>query len=70
MRKQKAYYMDSSKGKSRMRIKLVSDILDNALFEFVCKGFSPSKGEKKFQHMTDFGYIGHPPDVQVAFLVC
>jgi hypothetical protein len=38
--------MDSLKGKSRMRIKLMPDILDDALFEFACKGLSPSKGEK------------------------
>jgi hypothetical protein len=62
--------MDSLKGKSRMRIKLMSDILDDAVFEFACKGLSPSKGEKKFQHVIDFSCIGHPPDDLVAFLVC
>jgi hypothetical protein len=48
----------------------MSDILDNALFEFACKGLSPSKGEKKFQHVIDFGCVGHPPDDPVSFLVC
>jgi hypothetical protein len=61
--------MESLKGKSRMRIKLMSDILDDALFEFACKGLSPSKGEKKFQHVTNFGCVGHPPDDPVAFRV-
>jgi hypothetical protein len=62
--------MDSLKGKSRMRIKLISDILDDALFEFACKGLSPRKGVKKFQHMTDFGCVWHPPDDPAAFIVC
>jgi hypothetical protein len=69
-RKQKVYYMDSLKGKSRMRIKLMSDNLHGSLFEFACKGLSPSKGEKKFQYVIDFGCLGHPPDERVAFLVC
>jgi hypothetical protein len=61
--------MDSMKDKSRTRIKLLSDLLDVALLEFVCKGLFPSKGEKKFQHMTNLCCIGHPPDDPVTFLL-
>jgi hypothetical protein len=47
MRKQKTYYMDSLKDKSRMRIKLISDILDDELFKFACNELSPRKKETK-----------------------
>jgi hypothetical protein len=61
--------MDSIEGTSRMRIKLISGLLDNALFEFSGKGPSTSKGEEKFQHVTDFGCVWQPPDIQVAYLL-
>jgi hypothetical protein len=47
MRKQKTYYMDSLKDKSRMRIKLISDILHGELFKFACNELSPRKKETK-----------------------
>jgi hypothetical protein len=49
--------MDSMEGISRMRIKLISGLLDYALFEFSGKGPSISKGEENFQHVTDFGCV-------------
>jgi hypothetical protein len=58
--------MDSMEGTSRMRIKLISGLVDNALFEILGKGPSTSKGEEKFQHVTDFGCARQPLDVPVA----
>jgi hypothetical protein len=62
--------MDSMEGTSRIRIKLISGLLDNVVFEFLGKGPLTTKGEEKFQHVTDFGCIWQPPDVLVAYLLC
>jgi hypothetical protein len=62
--------MNFMEGTSKMRIKLISGLLDNALFEFLGKGPSTSKGEEKLQHVTDFGCVRQPPDVPVAHLLC
>jgi hypothetical protein len=62
--------MDFLKGKSRMEIKPILDILDDMLAKFVCKVASPRKGEKKFQHVTNFGCLQHPLDDPIVFLIC
>jgi hypothetical protein len=62
--------MDSMEGTSSIRIKLISGLLDNALFEFSGKGPSTSKGEEKLQHVIYFGCVRKPLDVPVAYLLC
>jgi hypothetical protein len=49
--------MNFMEGTTKMRIKLISGLLDNVLFEFFGKGPSTSKGEEKYQHVTDFGCV-------------
>ena len=59
------------KGKSRMRIKLISNVLDNALLEFACKeGHQPSKEKEKFKHVTDFGCVQRSADFPDIFHHC
>ena len=70
-RERKAYYMDGMKGKSRMRVKVISDLLDCGLFEFTCKeGCVTSKEKKKFEHVTDFGCVQRSADLPDIFHHC
>ena len=63
--------MDGMKGKSRMRVKVISDLLDCGLFEFACKeGRVTSKEKEKFKHVTDFGCVQRSADLPDIFNRC
>ena len=63
--------MDGMKGKSRLRVKVISDLLDCGLFEFACKeGRVTSKEKEKFKHVTDFGCMQRSADLPDIFHHC
>ena len=63
--------MDGTKGKSMMRVSVISNLLDCSLFEFACKeGRVISKEKEKFEHVTDFGCVQRSEDFADIFHHC